>query len=117
MAASDVDTAAVAEPTTSAGFRVAQSSGSDAEFDCALLHALQSARRGDFSVRLAANQDGMSGRIADAFNDIVSAVEGMAQQLEFVGQHVGREGETRHRVKYALSAGAPGAGWRAPSTA
>src|SRR5207244_3356519 len=29
----------------------------------------------------------------------------IAQQLEFVGQHVGREGKVRHRVKFALSGG------------
>src|SRR5687768_11849790 len=109
MAESDVSAAEIAEPTTSgAGFRVARSARRSDEFDRALLHALQSARRGDFSVRLAGDQEGMSGRIADAFNDIVSAAEGMAQQLEFVGQQVGREGENRHRVKYALSGGAWG---------
>src|SRR5262249_57671036 len=68
-----------------------------------LLNALQSMRVGDFSVRLAAGQVGLLGKIADTFNDIVAANERMAQQLERVGQVVGREGKTRQRVKFPLS--------------
>src|SRR6266849_8495631 len=90
---------------TTAGPTVARIAQADGVFDRALLNALHALRRGDFSVRLTANQDGVSGRIADAFNDIVSAHQGMAQQLEFVGQHVGREGKARHQVKFALSGG------------
>jgi HAMP domain-containing protein/CheY-like chemotaxis protein len=71
-----------------------------------LLNALQSMRVGDFSVRLAAGQVGLLGKIADSFNDIVTANQRMAQQLERVGQVVGREGKTRQRVKFGLSHGA-----------
>ncbi len=71
-----------------------------------LLNALQSMRVGDFSVRLAGGQVGLLGKIADTFNDIVAANERMAQQLERVGQVVGREGKTRQRVKFGLSHGA-----------
>src|SRR5262249_124610 len=70
-----------------------------------LLNALQSMRVGDFSVRLAAGQVGLLGKIADTFNDIVAANERMAQQLERVGQVVGREGKTRQRVKFGLASG------------
>jgi HAMP domain-containing protein/CheY-like chemotaxis protein/signal transduction histidine kinase len=73
-----------------------------------LLHALQSMRVGDFSARLAGGQVGLLGKIADTFNDIVAANERMAQQLERVGQVVGREGKTRQRVKFGLSHGAWG---------
>jgi HAMP domain-containing protein/CheY-like chemotaxis protein/GAF domain-containing protein len=73
-----------------------------------LLHALQSMRVGDFSVRLAGGQVGLLGKIADTFNDIVAGNERMAQQLERVGQVVGREGKTRQRVKFGLSHGAWG---------
>jgi len=73
-----------------------------------LLRALQTMRAGDFSVRLPGNQLGLAGKIADTFNDIVSANERMAQQLEKVGQVVGREGKTRQRVHFALSNGAWG---------
>ena len=73
-----------------------------------LLHALQAVRLGDFSVRLPGDQTGLSGKIADTFNEIVAANERMAQQLELVGNVVGREGKTRQRVRLGLSDGAWG---------
>ena len=73
-----------------------------------LLNALQSMRVGDFSVRMPGNQVGLLGKISDTFNEIVAANERMAQQLERVGQVVGREGKTRQRVKFDLSHGAWG---------
>src|SRR5579872_926334 len=73
-----------------------------------MLHALQAMRIGDFSVRLPADRTGIAGKIADTFNEIVAANERMAQQLEYVGQVVGREGKTRQRVKFALPNGAWG---------
>jgi len=42
---------------------------------CGLLHALQSMRLGDFSVRLPGDRTGVSGKIADTFNEIVAANE------------------------------------------
>src|SRR3954471_10420280 len=73
-----------------------------------LLQALQAMRMGDFSVRLPGDQVGLAGKISDAFNDIVSANERMAHQLEQVGQVVGREGKTSKRVKYGINPGAWG---------
>src|SRR5579872_2353098 len=73
-----------------------------------LLEALQAMRVGDFSVRLPRDQTGIAGRVADAFNDIVAANERMAQQLEQVGQVVGRQGQTKTRVRFGLSNGAWG---------
>src|SRR3954449_4268669 len=71
-----------------------------------LLIALQAMRAGDFSVRLPGNRTELAGKIADTFNDIVSANQRMAQQLELVGQAVGREGKTRTRVRFGASSGA-----------
>src|SRR5690349_24745667 len=71
-----------------------------------LLHALQAMRVGDFSVRLPRDQVGLAGKVADTFNEIVAANERMAQQLEHVGQVVGRDGKTRKRVRFGLSTGA-----------
>ncbi|MCC6981640.1 MAG: HAMP domain-containing protein [Bauldia sp.] len=73
-----------------------------------LLHALQRMRVGDFSARMAGDQTGIFGKIADTFNEIVSANQRMAQQLDRVGQVVGREGKTRQRVRLGLSDGAWG---------
>ncbi len=70
-----------------------------------LLHALQAMRSGDFSVRMTGDHLGIEGKIADTFNEIVAANQRMAQQLERVGQVVGREGKTRQRVKFDLTSG------------
>jgi HAMP domain-containing protein/CheY-like chemotaxis protein len=86
--------------------------GADAKGDARhlslLLQGLQAVRGGDFSARLPTDQIGLPGKIADAFNDIVSANERMAQQLESVGQIVGREGKTRRRVRLGVTSGAWG---------
>ncbi len=74
-----------------------------------LLHALQAVKAGDFSVRLAGHETGLFGKIADTFNDIVASNQRMAQQLEYVGERVGREGQTRHRVKLGNPSGSWGA--------
>ena len=73
-----------------------------------LLGALQAMRVGDFSVRLPVNAGGVEGKIADTFNEIVAANQTLANQLEGVGQVVGREGRTRKRVKLGFSYGAWG---------
>src|SRR5947207_5207342 len=51
------------------------------------------------------DQVGLAGKIADAFNDIVSANQRMAEQLDKVGDLVGKQGKTRHRVKFGQSTG------------
>ncbi len=73
-----------------------------------LLIALQAMRVGDFSVRMKGDRLGIEGKIADTFNEIVAANQRMAQQLERVGQRVGREGKAKDRVKLSLSDGAWG---------
>ena len=65
-------------------------------------------RVGDFSVRMSGDRLGIEGKIADTFNEIVAANQRMAQQLERVGQLVGKEGKTRQRVRFGLSSGAWG---------
>jgi HAMP domain-containing protein/CheY-like chemotaxis protein len=92
------------------GGRIPESAGSkgDAGHLSLLLKGLQAVRGGDFSARLPTDQIGLPGKIADAFNDIVSANERMAQQLESVGQIVGREGKTRRRVRLGVTSGAWG---------
>ena len=70
-----------------------------------LLTVLQAVRVGNFSVRMSGDRLGIEGKIADTFNEIVAANQRMAQQLERVGQVVGREGKTRQRVKFDLTSG------------
>jgi HAMP domain-containing protein/CheY-like chemotaxis protein len=74
-----------------------------------LLRALQAVRDGDFSVRLPGDWVGLSGKIADTFNDIVAANARMSTELERVGQSVGKQGKTRHRVSAARHTGSWGA--------
>ncbi|HEY6451028.1 MAG TPA: HAMP domain-containing protein, partial [Steroidobacteraceae bacterium] len=74
-----------------------------------MLRALQAVRDGDFSVRLPGDQVGLAGKIADTFNEIVLSNEQMARSLERVGQTVGKEGKTKHR----LSGGRHGGAWHA----
>ena len=71
----------------------------------AFLFALQAMRAGDFSVRMSGDYEGIAGKIADTFNDIVAANERMSKELDRAGEIVGREGKTRHRVKIGLSSG------------
>ena len=49
-----------------------------------------------------------AGKIADTFNEIVAANQRMAQQLERVGEVVGRQGKTRQRVRFGISSGSWG---------
>ena len=74
-----------------------------------LLQALQRVRDGDFSVRLASDQTGLAGKVADTFNEIVSANQRLAGELERVGQIVGKDGKTRHRMSSERRSGAWGA--------
>src|SRR5260221_11443829 len=43
-----------------------------------LLRALQAVRDGDFSARLASDQTGLAGKIADTFNEIVASTQRLA---------------------------------------
>jgi len=72
-----------------------------------ILASLQTMRDGDFSVRLPGNWTGLAGKIADTFNDIVTANQQMAMELKRVGQVVGKEGRTRERMRFHL----PKAAW------
>src|SRR6476660_9372395 len=73
-----------------------------------LLRALQAMRMGEFSVRMAGDAPGLLGKIADTFNDIVATNQHMAQQLEHLGQVVGKEGRTRQRLRIGLATGSWG---------
>jgi hypothetical protein len=71
-----------------------------------LLDALQAMQAGDFSVRLPGSNTGVAGKICDTFNSIVAANQRIAEQLENVGEVVGRQGKTSTRVRFGLSQGA-----------
>jgi len=74
----------------------------------AILSSLQSMRDGDFSVRLPGSWTGLGGKIADTFNEIVQANQQMSQELQRIGQVVGKDGRTRERARFQESKGAWG---------
>ena len=51
-----------------------------------LLRVFLAMREGDFSVRLPGHWTGLVGKISDAVNDVLSANQKMADQLERVGR-------------------------------
>src|SRR6266700_4465951 len=63
-----------------------------------ILAGMKTMRDGDFSVRLPSYWTGLQGKIADMFNDIISANQQMALELTRVGQAVGKEGRTSERT-------------------
>src|SRR6516165_10556460 len=73
-----------------------------------ILAGLQTVRDGDFSVRLPGHWTGLAGKVADTFNEIVSANQQIAQEMKRVGQAVGKEGRTREHAKFSESRGAWG---------
>src|SRR6185312_202143 len=73
-----------------------------------ILTTLRRMRDGDFSVRLPGTWTGLEGKIADTFNEIVSANEQMADELKRVGQVVGKEGRTRERTRFQQQRGSWG---------
>src|ERR1700734_1845363 len=63
-----------------------------------LLNALTALKKGDFSVRLPLEWNGLAGKIADAFNDVVERNERMANELERISLVVGKEGKISQRA-------------------
>jgi hypothetical protein len=84
-------------------------------FSRQLLSAMQSFREGNFAVRLPPDLTGVEGKIADAFNDIVTLAERRARETARVSHVVGREGKLKQRMSVPGASG----GWQTkcqPST-
>ena len=73
-----------------------------------LLDALDAVRNGDFSVRLPLDWVGMDGKIAEAFNEIVSTNAKLAKGIEQVSFVVGTEGKLGQRMSFDKMDGAWG---------
>src|SRR5262249_39623081 len=65
-----------------------------------ILSCLQTMRDGDFSVRLPGAWTGLSGKVADTFNEIAAANQQIANELKRVGHAVGKEGKTREHARF-----------------
>ncbi len=67
------------------------------------MHAVSN---GDFSVHLPLHWEGVAGKLAETFNEIVIANRRLCHDLGRVGDKVGREGQTRQRLAPANREGA-----------
>ncbi|HEX6898967.1 MAG TPA: HAMP domain-containing protein [Thermoanaerobaculia bacterium] len=76
-------------------------------FSRQLLAAMLAFRSGNFAVRLPVDLDGIHGKIADAFNDILAVSERRAQETTRVCRVVGKEGKLKQRMTVPGVAG----GW------
>ena len=63
-----------------------------------LLKALLAFKKGDFSARLPVDLEGVDGKIADAFNDVIERNQSMARELERLSHVVGKEGKINQRA-------------------
>ncbi|HEX3986583.1 MAG TPA: HAMP domain-containing protein [Acidobacteriaceae bacterium] len=102
-------TVAQPAPKQKSGQKSVPVPGSDAaaqDYLPIILQGLQTMKDGDFSVRLPVSWTGLAGKIADHFNEIVSANEQMARELKRVGHAVGKEGKTRERIRVPRHHGA-----------
>ena len=66
-----------------------------------LLEAMLAFRDGDFSVRLPSRWTGLYGKIADAFNDVLTMNDRRARETARVSRVVGREGKLKQRMTLA----------------
>jgi HAMP domain-containing protein/CheY-like chemotaxis protein/signal transduction histidine kinase len=82
--------------------------GKDADrFAKHLLQALIALRDGNFEVRLPSDLTGVSGKIADAFNDIAAVTDRRARETARVSRAVGKEGKLKQRMNVPGAVG----GW------
>jgi HAMP domain-containing protein len=72
--------------------------GASPDFSKQLLEAMLAFRRGEFAVRLPEDLTGLHGKIADAFNDIVTLSERRARETARVSHAVGKEGKLKQRM-------------------
>src|SRR5690606_23367477 len=63
-----------------------------------LLRVLTEVRNGNFSARMPFDQIGLSGKICDAVNDIISMNERMIQEFTKAGETIGRQGKLNQRI-------------------
>src|ERR1051326_2347516 len=59
----------------------------------ALLKALIALKRGDFSVRMPVDLEGVDGKVADTLNEIIDMNERMVAEFERIRRTVGKDGK------------------------
>jgi CheY-like chemotaxis protein/HAMP domain-containing protein len=63
-----------------------------------LLDVLARVKEGDFTARMPLEWTGVAGKVADGFNEVISANQALGAELARVGQVVGKEGRLSQRV-------------------
>jgi HAMP domain-containing protein/signal transduction histidine kinase/CheY-like chemotaxis protein len=63
-----------------------------------LLRVLSEVRNGNFTVRMSVDQIGLTGKICDTLNEIISLNELLMLELMRAGKIIGREGNLTHRI-------------------
>ncbi|MDB5328211.1 MAG: diguanylate cyclase, partial [Phycisphaerales bacterium] len=86
--------------------RLDQSTRVDELDKAMLLRALLAFKKGDFSARLPVDLEGVDGKIADAFNDVIELNERMSEELERMSRVVGKEGKITQRASVGEVTGA-----------
>ena len=81
----------------SATIDMPESSASQSEM-AILLGALVALKKGKAGVRLPLEWNGIAGKVADAFNEVVELNEHMASELARLSQSVGKEGKLAQRL-------------------
>ncbi len=71
-----------------------------------LLVALTALKKGDFSVRLPIEWEGVNGKIADTFNEVIELNDKMARELDRLSRMVGKEGKITERASIGEVSGA-----------
>ena len=74
-----------------------------------LLKVLTAFRRGDFSIRINTESEGLDGRLADTLNEIIELNEKMTREFARISNAVGKDG----RINQRASLGNHSGGWAA----
>src|SRR3954452_7993108 len=72
----------------------------------ALLIALKTLKKGDFSVRLPIDDTVVGAAIAEAFNDLADLLENDTRETARIATLVGKEGRITQRAKLGAASGA-----------
>jgi HAMP domain-containing protein/signal transduction histidine kinase/CheY-like chemotaxis protein len=70
-----------------------------------LLHVLAEVRNGNFSARMPIDEVGMSGKICDTLNEIISLNEKMMQEFTRAGNTIGKQGKLTERIQVPVAKG------------
>jgi len=70
-----------------------------------LLNVLLEVKKGNFAIRMPADQTGIAGKIADVLNDIIEKNEQMTTELDRISTVVGKEGKINERASIGAARG------------